>query len=129
MEGFDFVHREHVRFRDVDAMGHCNNAVFLTFCEQARIAFLRSLGPTTEHLILARVHLDYRAPLFEDDEVEIGVRCSRVGTSSFELEYELRAGDRVAAEGSSVIVSYDYEQRASKPIPAGWRDALLGVAA
>jgi acyl-CoA thioester hydrolase len=129
MEGFDFVHRERVRFRDCDSMRHCNNAVYLTFCEQARIAFLRGLGPTTEHLILARMELDYRAPLQEDDEVEIGVRCSRVGTSSFALEYELRAGDRLAAEGSSVIVSYDYELRAPKPIPAGWRDALLGVAA
>jgi acyl-CoA thioester hydrolase len=129
MEGFDFVHRERVRFRDVDAMGHCNNAVFLTFCEQARIAFLRSLGPTTEHLIPARAEIDYRAPLHEDDEVEIGVRCSRVGTSSFALEYELRADDRLAAEASSVIVSYDYERRAPKPIPGQWRDALLGVAA
>ena len=129
MEGFDFVRREHVRFRDVDSMGHCNNAVFLTFCEQARIAFLRSLGPTTEHLILARAAIDYRAPLFEDDEVEVGVRCSRVGTSSFELEYQVRAGDRLAAEGSSVIVSYDYERGAPTPIPEHWRDALLGVAA
>jgi acyl-CoA thioester hydrolase len=129
MEGFDFVQREHVRFRDVDSMGHCNNAVYLTFCEQARIAFLRSLGPTTEHLILARAELDILAPLFEDDEVEIGVRCSRVGNSSFELEYELRSGERLAAEAMSVIVSYDYEQSTPKPIPEHWREALLGVAA
>jgi acyl-CoA thioester hydrolase len=129
MEGFDFVHRERVRFSDLDGMGHCNNAVFLTFCEQARIAFLRSLGPTTEHLILARAELDLRSPLFEDDEVEVGVRCSRVGNSSFELEYELRSGDRLAVEARSVIVSYDYERAAPKPIPELWREALLGVAA
>jgi acyl-CoA thioester hydrolase len=129
MEGFDFVHRERVRFSDLDGMGHCNNAVFLTFCEQARIAFLRSLGPTTEHLILARAELDLRSPLFEDDEVEVGVRCSRVGNSSFELEYELRSGDRLAAEAKSVIVSYDYESRAPRPIPEHWREALMGVAA
>ena len=129
MEGFDFVQRERVRFFDCDPMGHCNNAVFLTFCEQARIAFLRSLGPTTEHLIFARAELDIRSPLFEDDEVEIGVRCSRVGNSSFELEYELRSGDRLAAEARTVIVSYDYERAAPKPIPEHWREALLGVAA
>ena len=129
MEGFDFVHREHVRFRDVDSMRHCNNAVYFTFCEQARIAYLRRLGPTTEHLILARIELDFRAPLFEDDDVEIGVRCSRVGRTSFELEYELRCGERLAAEGASVLVSYDYELAAPRPIPEDWREALVGVAA
>ena len=40
MEGYDFVHRQHVRFNDVDAMGHVNNAVYLTYVEEARIAFL-----------------------------------------------------------------------------------------
>ena len=47
MDGYPFVHRETVRFRDVDGWGHVNNAVYLTFCEQARMAFLAHLGVLT----------------------------------------------------------------------------------
>jgi acyl-CoA thioester hydrolase len=124
MEGFGFVHREHVRFNDVDAMGHVNNAVYLTYVEEARIAFLRPLGPTYESLILARAEIDYRSPLKDGEEVEVGVRCIRLGNSSFDLEYELRAGGRVVAEARSVQVAYDYETSASVPIPDGWRERL-----
>ena len=124
MEGFDFVHRETVRFRDVDAMGHVNNAVFLTYLEEARIAFLLPLGAEVTHMILARVEIDFRAPLRMGDEIEIGVRPSDLGTKSFELEYEVRAGDRVAAEAKTVIVSFDYESGRSIELPDSWREAL-----
>ena len=124
MEGFDFVHRETVRFRDVDAMGHVNNAVFLTYLEEARIAFLLPLGAEVTHMILARVEIDFRAPLRMGDEIEIGVRPSDLGTKSFELEYEVRAGDSVAAEAKTVIVSFDYESGRSIELPDSWREAL-----
>ena len=124
MQGFDFVHHQRVRFNDVDAMGHVNNAVYLTYVEEARIAFLRPLGPTYENLILARAEIDYRSPLRDGEEVEIGVRCTRLGTSSFDLEYELRAGDRVVAEARSVQVAYDYEASAPVPMPDEWRERL-----
>jgi acyl-CoA thioester hydrolase len=124
MQGFDFIHRQRVRFVDVDAMGHVNNAVYLTYVEEARIAFLRPLGPTYENLILARAEIDYRSPLRDGEEVEVGVRCTRLGTSSFDLEYELRAGDRVVAEARSVQVAYDYESSAPVPIPDEWRERL-----
>jgi acyl-CoA thioester hydrolase len=124
MEGFDFVHREHVRFKDVDAMGHVNNAVYLTYIEEARIAFLRPLGPTYEHLILAHAEIDFRSPVRDGEEVEVGVRCTRLGSSSFDLAYELWAGGRLVAEAKSVQVSYDYEVSAPAPIPDAWREAL-----
>jgi acyl-CoA thioester hydrolase len=124
VEGFDFVHRETVRFRDVDAMGHVNNAVFLTYLEEARIAFLLPLGAEVTHMILARVEIDFRAPLRMGDEIEIGVRPSDLGTKSFELEYEVRAGDSVAAEAKTVIVSFDYESGRSIELPDSWREAL-----
>ena len=108
MEGFDFVHRDTVRFRDVDAMGHVNNAVYLTYLEDARIAFLRPLGADVPEMILARAEVDFRAPLSEGDQLEIGVRPVRVGTKSFELAYEVRVGEMVAAEAKTVLVSYDY---------------------
>jgi acyl-CoA thioester hydrolase len=124
VEGFDFVHRETVRFRDVDAMGHVNNAVFLTYLEEARIAFLLPLGAEVSSMILARVEIDFRAPLRMGDEVEIGVRPANVGTKSFELEYEVRSRDLVAAEAKTVIVSFDYEGGRSIEVPDSWREAL-----
>jgi acyl-CoA thioester hydrolase len=124
VEGFDFVHRETVRFRDVDSMGHVNNAVFLTYLEEARIAFLLPLGAEVSSMILARVEIDFRAPLRMGDEVEIGVRPANVGTKSFELEYEVRSRDLVAAEAKTVIVSFDYEAGRSVEVPQAWREAL-----
>jgi acyl-CoA thioester hydrolase len=124
VEGFDFVHRETVRFRDVDSMGHVNNAVFLTYLEEARIAFLLPLGAEVSSMILARVEIDFRAPLRMGDEVEIGVRPANVGTKSFELEYEVRSRDLVAAEAKTVIVSFDYESGRSIEVPESWREAL-----
>ena len=117
MEGYDFVHQETVRFRDVDAMGHVNNAVFLTYIEEARIAYLLRFGAEVTQMILARAEIDFRAPLRDGDELEIGVRPAGVGTKSFELEYEVRSADAVAAEAKTVIVSFDYESGQSVDVP------------
>jgi acyl-CoA thioester hydrolase len=124
VEGFDFVHRETVRFRDVDSMGHVNNAVFLTYIEEARIAYLLPFGAEVTNMILARVEIDFRAPLRVGDELEIGVRPAAVGTKSFELEYEVRSAEAVAAEAKTVIVSFDYESGRSVEVPRAWREGL-----
>jgi acyl-CoA thioester hydrolase len=112
VEGFPHIHVERVRFSDCDPMGHANNAVFSTYLEQARIAVLGDLVP----FILARVEIDFRAELRSGDEVEIGTRCSRVGTKSFELEHELHADGRVVAEAKSGLVGYDYAAGTSVPL-------------
>jgi len=124
VEGFDFVHRQSVRFRDLDSLAHVNNAVFLTYLEEARIAYLLPLGAEVSNMILARVEIDFRAPLQMGDEIEVGVRPSSVGTKSFELEYEVHARDTVAAEAKTVIVSYDYASGRSVELPEAWREAL-----
>jgi acyl-CoA thioester hydrolase len=127
---FPFVHREVARFSDLDPMGHVNNAVYLTWIENARIEFLRRLGafdkPDTSEMamILARVELDFRAPAGFGDEIEVGVRTARLGTKSFDLEYELRRGDAVVANATTVLVAYDYESKSSKEIPDEWRRRL-----
>jgi len=104
--------REHVRFRDCDAMGHVNNAVYSTYLEQARIAALGGL----DAFILARVEIDFRAELRSGEAIEIRSRCSRIGTKSFDLEHEVRAGERLVAQAKSVLVGYDYAQGASVPL-------------
>ena len=94
------MHRETVRFRDLDGMGHVNNAVFSTYLEQARLAWF---GEPTElplqDVILARTEIDFRSPVAWGETVEIGVRPSRLGTKSFELEYELRSGGQDGRRG------------------------------
>jgi acyl-CoA thioester hydrolase len=127
VDGYPFVYRDTVRFRDLDGMGHVNNAVFFTYMESARIAYLSSLGAgdnPQQSLILARAETDFRAPIPFGAEIEVGVRTARMGTKSFELEYEVRADGRLAAEGKSVLVGYDYERGASMEIPTEWREWL-----
>ena len=127
------THVEQVRFRDLDPMGHVNNAVFLTYIEQARAALLAEVGATTGledmNMIVARVEIDFRAPVRFGQEVEISVHASRFGTKSFDLDYELRVDGEVVAEAKSVQVAYDYARREPVPLPAAWREKLTAVAA
>ena len=115
-----YRHRLSVRFRDCDAMGHVNNAVFSTYLEESRIGVLGDLID----FILARVEIDFRSELRMGEEVEVRTRCSRIGTKSFDLEHVISAGDRVVAEAKSVLVSYDYELGKSVPVPDGLREVL-----
>jgi acyl-CoA thioester hydrolase len=122
VEGFDFVHRERVRFRDCDPMGHVNNAVYSTYLEQARIGVLGSLGD----FILARVEIDFRAELRAGEEVEVHSRCAHIGTKSFHLDHVISADGRVVAEARSVLVGYDYERGTSVPLPENLKRRLTG---
>jgi acyl-CoA thioester hydrolase len=128
VHGFPFVHRERVRFRDLDAMGHVNNAVLATYLEQARIEFLRHAGiltaPTYTSMILARLEIDFRAQGSPDGEVEIGVRAARFGRKSFDLEYEVRQDEHVIASARSVLVAFDYSRNETIEVPEEWRRRL-----
>ncbi len=126
------MHEEAARFSDLDGMGHVNNAVFLTYLEQARLAWFGQLAddepmPLTD-IILARTEIDFRSPLVFGETVAIGVRPSRLGTKSFELEYELRACERLVAEAKSVIVGYDYDAGRSTQVPERWRERIESAA-
>jgi acyl-CoA thioester hydrolase len=133
MSSGDFVHIERVRFRDLDPMGHVNNAVFLTYLEQARVALFFELGAATGleemNMIVARVEIDFKAPVRLGQEVEISVRASRFGTKSFDLDYELRVEGELVAEAKSVQVAYDYDRREPVPVPEDWREKLTAVPA
>ena len=120
MPDFSHVHRDTVRFRDCDAMGHVNNAVYSTYLEEARIGVLCGLND----FILARVEIDFRSELRAGEEVEVRTRCPRVGTKSFDLEHVIAADGRVVAEAKSVLVSYDYERGESVPVPDELRRRL-----
>ncbi len=119
-----------MRFRDLDPMGHVNNAVYLSYCEYARTqfymkhAFKRSLHDID--FILAHVDIDYLAAAEWGDEVLVSVWPSKIGESSFTLSYELREkkSDRLLAKSSSIQVSYDYDKKKTKPIPPEFRKML-----
>jgi acyl-CoA thioester hydrolase len=123
-----FVHREDVRFRDLDPMGHVNNAVFLTYIESARAAYFWNLGIARSledlTLVVARVEIDFRAPVGFPEVVEVGVRAGRFGEKSFGLDHELHVRGELVAEAKTVLVAYDYARAQTVEIPADWREKL-----
>ena len=119
-----------MRFRDLDPMGHVNNAVYLTYCELARTqfymkhAFKRSLHDID--FILAHADIDYVSAAEWGDRIEVSVWPSKIGDSSFTLSYEVRDknSNRLLAKSSSVQVAYDYDKKEKKPIPSDFRRML-----
>jgi acyl-CoA thioester hydrolase len=128
---FRFRHLEAVRFRDLDALGHVNNAVFLTYFESARIAYwlhtTRRQGLGALDMVLARAEIDYRSPLKYGESVEMSVGCTSIGRSSFVLEADMheRGSGRLVAESRKVLVSYDYAAGRSRPLPEDVRRLIL----
>ena len=127
----DFRHRTtlQVRFRDIDAFAHVNNAVFFSYVEQARIRYLIDvLRPEVEFdrlpLILARIELDYRSPIIFGEEVTVDSRVDRVGRSSIAMSHRMTAGadGRLVGDVHSVLVTYDYAVARPIPVPDGWRE-------
>jgi len=124
-----YRHRLSVRFRDCDAMGHVNHAVYFTYLEQCRLTFWReATGTPSPHtrVIIARAECDYRAPAYFGDELEVRLSVGAIGRASFALHYEVvhAASDRLIATAKTVMVSYDYAAGKTTPLPEPAR-ALL----
>ncbi len=119
-----------VRYRDLDTLGHVNNAVYLSYLELARVHYItRRVGPiepTAYSFVIARVEVDFLAPLHLDDAPAVGLKPLRVGRSSFTFGYclvETRAA-RAVARAQSVQVYLDPRDGQPAPLPATWRQAL-----
>lgn len=116
-----------VRYQDVDALGHVNNAIYATYLEEARVEYLPDvLGDTGAiEAVLANLEVDYRRPVtIEDDVVEVRIEAVDVGTKSITFAYEVYARGELAAEASTVQVAYDEETRESVPLPEAWRQRV-----
>lgn len=129
MEGYRFVRPQEVAFRDLDVFGHVNNAVYLTYIENARIAYVQDvLGVQSLDgllLIVASVKIDFRSRASLGDTLEVGARVPRVGTKSFDLQHELRGPDgRLVAEAQTTLVAFDYERDQTMPVPKEWRERI-----
>lgn len=110
-----------VRFRDCDAMGHVNNAVYLTYLEQARFAYWKAadIGRLAGDVsyIIARVEIDYRAPATTGEALDVAIAVTRLGRASFTMVYEIRNPEgRLVATATSVQATYDYSVGRTVPL-------------
>lgn len=124
-----------VRWADMDALGHVNNATYLTYIEQARVRYFGELGLWDGSinqlgLIMAKVTLEFRMPVFGTDDVYVYTRCARLGNRSFDTEQIIarRLNDDTLETVSFAVVTvvvFDYKASKSTPIPEAWRKSLI----
>jgi acyl-CoA thioester hydrolase len=127
-----FRHRTRldVRFRDIDAFRHVNNASFFTYIEEARIRYLidvlKLAAVERMPMILAAVKIDFRAPILFGQEVDIGTSVDWIGRSSFAMSHRLIAtpDERLVAEADTILVAYDYAAEEPITVPPEWRAAF-----
>jgi acyl-CoA thioester hydrolase len=134
MADFHFHHPIEIRYGDLDPQGHVNNAKYLTYFEQARIAYMIDLELfTTDQsfmeigVILADVHITYLAPVHFGEQIKVGVSISRLGNKSMTWEQnivEASTGQELA-KGELVLVAYDYKEGKTISIPREWREKII----
>lgn len=133
MSVYRFFHPIEVRYGDLDPQGHVNNARFLTYMEQARVAYYKHLGLWAGGsfldfgAILAEVRVTFRAPILWGDPLRVGMRVTRLGNKSMTAEYLLdnEQDGKEFASGTAVLVAYDYRQACTVPVPAAWRQKII----
>jgi acyl-CoA thioester hydrolase len=135
LEGYRFVRDQRVAFRDFDYFRHVNNAAYVTWTETLRIDFMDEVvgvPPAARiGIIMAAQRFEYLAQVAYGELVSVGCRVGRVGTKSFDLEYEIAnvTAGKVAVRAASTLVVYDYELRRSLAIPGEWRAVFAGFQA
>jgi acyl-CoA thioester hydrolase len=135
LEGYRFVRDQRVAFRDFDYFRHVNNAAYVTWTETLRIDFMDEVvgvPPAARiGIIMAAQRFEYLAQVAYGELVSVGCRVGRVGTKSFDLEYEIAnvTAGKVAVRAASTLVVYDYELRRSLAIPDEWRAVFAGFQA
>ena len=137
----DFAHRHlvEVRLADTDAMGHVNNARYLTYVEIARVAYYETVTGNQlpigvhgaeEGMILAEIRMTYRSPAFYGETLSVETRVERIGRSSFGMVHRLTAPEsrygpaRLVAIADSTLVAYDYTDETPIPVPDQWRASM-----
>jgi acyl-CoA thioester hydrolase len=124
--------RIEIRWRDLDALGHVNNAVYATYLEEARDEWmqraLEGAGDLWDY-VLVRIAIDFRRELTQsDDAVLVRTRLTRIGTSSLTLREEIvKLDGTLSAEAESVVVARDRATGASRPLTVAEREAYAGV--
>jgi len=131
----DFKHsvKIQLRFADTDMLGHINNANFLTYMEVARMSYFNEvLGDAVdwkkEGIILAKATVEYKVPIFIEDDLHVQIKIDQISSKSFHISYRFikeNTPDRVvAALGSTLMVCYDYHENRSIVMPTVWREKI-----
>jgi acyl-CoA thioester hydrolase len=123
--------KTYVRWNDLDAFGHINNANYLTFIQEVRADFTwysriaKGLKPMFADMVVARAEIDYLEPIYAGGfEIDIAIWVSKIGNSSFTLEYELTSKAGVHARARTVQVAVDMESKKSRAINDEERELL-----
>ncbi|MBU0512839.1 MAG: acyl-CoA thioesterase [Chloroflexi bacterium] len=132
MHNFRFYHPIEVRYGDLDPQGHVNNARYLTYMEQARVNYVRAVGMwdggSFLHLgiIMADARITFKSPILWGQTIRVGVSIVRLGRKSMDSIYSIEdtQSGRILADGSSVLVAYDYKSSSTIPIPDHWRQII-----
>ena len=123
-----------IRWVDTDMLGHVNNSNHLSYMEMARVSYFKTvLGDTVdwtkEGIIVAKATVEYKRPIFLDDKLTVYMRVDQISGRSFNVVYrfvkELDEGqEQVCAEGSTLMVCYDFQKNMSIEMPAEWRKKI-----
>lgn len=130
---FNYQSTIHIRFSDIDMLGHVNNAVYLTYMEYARLPYFEKVfGELIDWketgLIIAKTEINYKRPIYLKDNLVIGVRTKSVGDKSFTTEYGFfvsNNGEEVlVASGEIILVCINYLTGKTFTMPDEWRNAI-----
>ncbi|WP_443939123.1 acyl-CoA thioesterase [Pedobacter sp. MW01-1-1] len=129
---FNYKTNIHLRFIDFDLMGHVNNSIYFTYLEIARTKYWEEIihwDWQATGIVIAHAQIDYILPILPKDKIVIYVKTSRVGTSSFDLEYQLvkvQANKEViCSKGKTVCIAVDYKTKKPTAIPAAEREKMI----
>ena len=130
MDGYKLVSEVPVRFSDTDAMGHVNNANYLSYLEIARVDYLRKVTGRVRvedfGVIIARIEIDYKSPVLHHEVLLVGCRVCEIGGASVKMDYriEAKADGRLVAEAKSVMVTFDYALNRPVRVTEEWREKM-----
>lgn len=132
LDSFKYKTDIETRFADFDMMGHVNNALYFTYMEIARSRYWAQAIQwdwKKTGVVIAQATLDYVKPVFIEDKISMYVRTSRIGKRSFDLEYLLikmkNGKEIICSKGKTVCVAFDYNIKASAPIPEPERNKMI----
>lgn len=115
--------KAHVRWDDLDAFGHVNNAKYLTFVQEARVQMFwtdrlkNGLKPIFDDMVVARAEVDYLKPIYNGAlDVDVSIWCSKIGRAAFDLRYEISTSEGVCAKIKTVQVAVDLETKKSRSL-------------
>jgi len=119
----------HVRFSDLDLLGHVNNAVYLSYFEIARVHYFKEIlgldwDWRTHTVLLVKNEVEYIKPILLHDDVRITLFTTSIGNKSFTLRYEVMVDNELRAKGSSVLVSFNAVEQQTILIPEAMKIAL-----